>query len=69
MNINKALLLFCGLLAFSISLLLASAIKHKPISGCENIKSYQKCCNKEEADLNATPWNLLIEGMLHIVKA
>lgn len=67
MQIKKELLLFCTLLVLSLGLLVASDLNKTPASPAKKCKTHSKCCRKVAVPHpNATPWNFLTEGMLHI---
>ena len=69
MQIHKEMLLFCTLLVLSLGLLIASNLKKIPDPPAENSHNCSKCCHKEViSHSNATPWNILTEGMLHIAR-
>lgn len=66
MQVQKEQLLFCILLVFSMGLLIASNF-HKGSVLPEKCPNPSKCCQKVTVPHpNASPWNLLTEGMLHI---
>ena len=65
MQVKKEMLLFCTLLVLSLGLLVASDLRTGVSK--EKCLNPSKCCRQIPiVHPNATPWNLLTEGMLHI---
>ena len=66
MQVHKEILLFCGLLILSISLLVASGVE-KPISQPSPCTQPVKCCQQSPKPVKPVmPWNYITDGLLHI---
>ncbi len=66
MQAKKELLLFTIILLISIGLLVASGNNKQEKIPARKCETPLKCCHKSPAKHpDATPWNMLTEGVLH----
>ncbi len=64
MQIQKEIVLFCSLLTLFLGVLAAANLPPSPDKKC---KKQSGCIRKTGTPHpNATPWNFITEGMLHI---